>query len=179
MAKLDYYDEVKNKLGGDFMFGDVGESMVEIADDLKKQKEVLMDQREVQEGIIKALNTEVRTLQTQKEALEKDLAAQKFHYRPYDLHQKPDRAFIEVNKADEPEGERLRAELEAWLDKNEIVSIYLDTDRHIVEVQSAKLPPRIKDVLSKFGSIYVVDKRNGTGPLDWIGTVLEALHEAK
>lgn len=70
-------------------------------------------------------------------------------------HIAPDRADIERNKAIEPHGERLRAELEEWLDKNGIVSMRLDTQNHCVSVDIAKLPPEIKSVLGLWGSIYV------------------------
>jgi hypothetical protein len=72
-------------------------------------------------------------------------------------HQKPDREAIKANKASEPEGERLRASLERWLKRNKVVGVLLETDLHTVEIQSAKLPPRIKPVLTKWGSIYVED----------------------
>ena len=73
------------------------------------------------------------------------------------VHVVPDRVAIEKNKSIEPEGERLRAELEAWLENNNIVSIMLDTAQHLVQIDSAKLPPRIKNVLRLYGSIYVKD----------------------
>jgi hypothetical protein len=78
--------------------------------------------------------------------------------RVYSSHVKPDEAAIERNKAVEPEGERLRAELTAWLEKNEVVSVFLDTTEHLVDIQIAKLPPRMKNVLSTWGSIYVKDE---------------------
>jgi len=74
------------------------------------------------------------------------------------LHTPPIEADIERNKATEPEGERLRGELTAWLKKNGIVSIVLDTPEHVVRIDIApKLPPRIKPVLTLWGSIYVKD----------------------
>lgn len=72
-------------------------------------------------------------------------------------HVKPNRQDIAENAAKEPEGERIRAELEDFLTRNKIVSMFLDTDEHVVEVNIARLPPRIKDVLTKWGSIYVKD----------------------
>lgn len=43
MSKQDYYEEVKEALDGDFLFGDVGEVMVEIADNLKVQRDALIE----------------------------------------------------------------------------------------------------------------------------------------
>jgi hypothetical protein len=43
MAKKDYYEEVKEALGDDFLFGDVGEVMVEIADRHKSQRDTLRE----------------------------------------------------------------------------------------------------------------------------------------
>jgi hypothetical protein len=74
------------------------------------------------------------------------------------IHVAPDENDIERNKSAEPEGERLRAELTEWLRKNGIVSMMLDTPEHCVEVRIApRLPPRIKPVLTLWGSIYVRD----------------------
>ena len=70
-------------------------------------------------------------------------------------HAPPDEKDIAENINVEPEGERLRQELTDWLNKNGIVSILLDTEKHCVEVESATLPPKIKPVLSKWGCIYV------------------------
>lgn len=72
-------------------------------------------------------------------------------------HQKPDRAAIEQNKIKEPEGERIRAELEDFIRRNHIVGIMLDTDQHTVEIQINRLPPACKSVLTIWGSIYVRD----------------------
>jgi hypothetical protein len=72
-------------------------------------------------------------------------------------HTKPDEEFIKKNAAREPEGERIRAELIDFLERNKIVSICLDTQLHTVQIDSGKLPPKIKSVLTKWGSIYVVD----------------------
>jgi hypothetical protein len=72
-----------------------------------------------------------------------------------DHHIAPNRAAIEHNKLRQPEGERLRAELTDWLEKNNIVSILLDTPRHCVNIQTPRLPDNIKNVLSIYGSIYV------------------------
>ena len=41
----------------------------------------------------------------------------------YSCHIAPDRNDLERNKHQEPEGERLRAELEEWLYRNDIVGI--------------------------------------------------------
>jgi hypothetical protein len=67
----------------------------------------------------------------------------------------PPREAIEKNKIAEPQGERLRAELESWLRKNQIVTIILDTEHHKVSVDIDRLPPNIKSVLTLWGSIYV------------------------
>ena len=74
------------------------------------------------------------------------------------LHIKPDEADIERNRLVEPEGERLRAELSAWLERNRIVSIMMDTPEHIVRVDIAKLPPKTKHVLTLWGAISVRDE---------------------
>ena len=77
-----------------------------------------------------------------------------------ECHVAPDQADLERNKAVEPEGERIRAELIDWLSRNKIVSVMLDTPEHVVRVDIApKLPPRIKSVLSLWGSIFVKDER--------------------
>jgi hypothetical protein len=75
------------------------------------------------------------------------------------IHIAPDQKDIEANKKAEPEGERLRAELSEWLEKNGIVSMCLDTPNHVVRVDIVKLPPRIKPVLRLWGSIFVKDDR--------------------
>lgn len=46
-----------------------------------------------------------------------------------------------------------------WLYRHSIVGISLDTAEHTVDIQCAKLPPRMKPVLTKWGSVYVVDER--------------------
>jgi hypothetical protein len=74
----------------------------------------------------------------------------------YSCHITPDPADIEKNKKAEPHGERLRAELQDWLERNGIVSIMLDTNHHVVRVDIApKLPPEIRPVLGLWGSIFV------------------------
>ena len=73
----------------------------------------------------------------------------------YSTHIPPDPIAIKNNESKEPEGERLRKELTDWLNKNKIVSIYLDTDAHIIQAQIVKLPPNIKPILTIWGSIYV------------------------
>ena len=73
------------------------------------------------------------------------------------IHAAPDKDAIAKNVAKEPEGERIRAELAAFLKRNNIVSIMLDTDEHCVSVDIVKLPPDIKPVLTLWGSIYVRD----------------------
>lgn len=77
----------------------------------------------------------------------------------YLFHTAPDRDAIEANKLKEPEGERIRKELEAFLRRNKISGIFLDTDEHTVRVEIAKLPDRIKPVLTQWGSVYVKDDR--------------------
>lgn len=72
-------------------------------------------------------------------------------------HTPPDLEAIARNQDKEPEGERLRRELIAWLTRNKIVSLLFDTPDHTVEIQIATLPPRIKEVLGAWGSIYVID----------------------
>jgi hypothetical protein len=74
-------------------------------------------------------------------------------------HVIPKQTDIQKNEIVEPEGERLRKELTEWLNKNGIVSILLDTPEHLVDIQIVKLPPRIKNVLTLWGSIYVRNDR--------------------
>jgi hypothetical protein len=73
-------------------------------------------------------------------------------------HIAPNLQDIERNAKEEPLGERLRAELTEWLEKNEIVSVMLDTPEHVVRIDIIKLPPRIKPVLRLWGSIFVRDR---------------------
>jgi hypothetical protein len=65
---------------------------------------------------------------------------------------------LDANRENEPEGEHLRTVLTTWLEHRNIGSMYLDTQHHRVDIQIDVLPPRIKPVLTKWGSIYVVDK---------------------
>jgi hypothetical protein len=74
------------------------------------------------------------------------------------FHVPPDRADIAANVSKEPEGERIRAELEDFLTRNKIVSISLDTERHSVSVDIVRLPSEIEPVLNVWGSIYVERK---------------------
>lgn len=74
------------------------------------------------------------------------------------MHSAPNEAAVKRNEMLEPEGERLRAELIEWLRVNQIVGICMDTPEHVVRVDSALLPPRIKPVLTFYGSIYVKDE---------------------
>ena len=74
-----------------------------------------------------------------------------------DIHTAPDRETIKQNRFTEPEGERIRAELEDFLKRNKIVSILLDTDEHVVDIQIVKLPKHIEPVLTIWGSVYVQD----------------------
>jgi hypothetical protein len=71
-------------------------------------------------------------------------------------HTPPDVESCRENRRNEPQGERLRDELEAWLEKNEIVSILMDAESHFIDIQwAAPLPGHIKPVLTLWGSIYV------------------------
>jgi hypothetical protein len=91
------------------------------------------------------------------------------------LHAPPPKADLEENAQFEPEGERIRKELIEFLERNRIASIYLDTEKHVVDIQSAALPPKVKNVLSHWGSVYVVDDSpdvveewvRSTRPADW------------
>lgn len=80
------------------------------------------------------------------------------------LHVPPDEGAIERNRIVEPSGERLRSELTEWLDANMVVSMLLDTRDHLVDIRSAKLPPRIRPVLKLWGSIYVTDNSKPAAP---------------
>ena len=74
-------------------------------------------------------------------------------------HIAPPKSELQANSISEPEGERIRGELIDFLNRNKIVSIFLDTENHQVNVDIApRLPQRIKSVLTKWGSIYVEDK---------------------
>ncbi len=73
------------------------------------------------------------------------------------IHVAPDREAVEANGYFEPEGERIRKELEDFLIRNKIVGIMMDTEEHCIDIQIAKLPPRIKPVLTLWGSVYVRD----------------------
>jgi hypothetical protein len=46
MSKQAYYEEIKDALGGDFIYGDVGEVMVEIADKLSSDLEAMTIERD-------------------------------------------------------------------------------------------------------------------------------------
>lgn len=72
-------------------------------------------------------------------------------------HVAPPPEFYEVNAKREPEGERIRKELIEFLERNKIVGILLDTEKHCVQIDIAKLPPKLKSVLTKWGAITVVD----------------------
>jgi hypothetical protein len=75
------------------------------------------------------------------------------------LHVAPEQKDIERNKLVEPEGERIRQELIAFLERNEICGMLLDTPHHHVDIQYCpRLPSEIKPVLNLWGSIYVVVK---------------------
>lgn len=72
-----------------------------------------------------------------------------------DCHKAPNQEDIAKNVATEPEGERIRAELVAFLKRNKIVSVLLDTEEHYVHIDIVKLPPEIKPVLTCWGSIFI------------------------
>lgn len=74
------------------------------------------------------------------------------------IHTPPVEQDLKTNEQFEPEGERIRRELLEFLTRNKIVSMCLDTPLHVVEVQSATLPPKIKNVRSIWGSVYVLDE---------------------
>lgn len=74
-------------------------------------------------------------------------------------HIKPPADELISNAMLEPEGERLRSELADWLKRNKIVSVLLSTENHEVEIHvGGTLPPRMKTVLTRYGSIYVVNE---------------------
>jgi hypothetical protein len=72
-------------------------------------------------------------------------------------HTRPAEAYIEKNKKREPEGERIRKELIEFLERNKIATMLVDTAHHTIEVNIDKLPHKMKQVLSKYGCIMVVD----------------------
>lgn len=75
--------------------------------------------------------------------------------KPYSSHVAPDKDAIAKNAVKEPDGERIRAELEDFLTRNKIISIFLDTEHHLVDIQIDKLPPEMKPVLTLWGSIFI------------------------
>jgi hypothetical protein len=69
----------------------------------------------------------------------------------------PNQNDVEENKLKEPEGERIRAELIDFLERNNVCGILMDTPHHHVSIEwGPRLPNRIKPVLSIWGSIFVV-----------------------
>lgn len=74
-----------------------------------------------------------------------------------EIHIAPNENDIVENTIAEPDGERIRAELVDFLKRNKIVSIMLDTEEHVVEVNIVKLPPKITPVLTTWGSVFVRD----------------------
>jgi len=86
-------------------------------------------------------------------------------------HVAPDENEIADNCVKEPEGERIRAELIDFLKRNKIVDVYLDTDELRVEIDSVKLPPEIKPVLTMWGSIYVRNEPADPTPQPGAGEV--------
>lgn len=78
-------------------------------------------------------------------------------------HVAPDRDDLERNAVAQPEGERIRRELEEFITQNKIVGLMIDTQEHSVRIDMGKLPNRIKCVLSIWGSIYVRDDAEPKG----------------
>jgi hypothetical protein len=71
----------------------------------------------------------------------------------------PDEKDVEANKTKEPEGERIRAELIDFLERNKICGILMDTSHHHVSIDwGPRLPSETKGVLTLWGSIRVVVK---------------------
>lgn len=85
-------------------------------------------------------------------------ANNKMQRRSFYEHIAPPKADIEANRAKEPEGERIRAELEDFLKRNKIVAMLLDTESHYVEIDVNKLPPYTKSVLTHWGAIRIEDE---------------------
>jgi hypothetical protein len=75
-----------------------------------------------------------------------------------ECHIAPDRDACVANIEKEPEGERIRMELEDFLRRNKIVSIMMDTPEHMVSIDIVKLPPRIKPILRLWGSVFIKDE---------------------
>lgn len=82
------------------------------------------------------------------------------------IHVPPVKADIDSNREKEPEGEKIRRELIDFIERNKIVSMMLDTDEHCISFDIVKLPPNIKPVLTRWGSIYVRDDDPPT-EYDW------------
>lgn len=81
----------------------------------------------------------------------------------YGSHVPPDVESCQQNAVKEPQGERLRNELEAWLIDNKIVGILMDTKDHFVSIDCApKLPPNTRPVLTHWGAIRVETDEYGT-----------------
>jgi hypothetical protein len=79
-----------------------------------------------------------------------------YHVGP---HVSPGREFCQGNSLHEPEGERLRSELEIWLKENKIYGIVMDTQDHTVDIHyGPNMPDRIQSVLTKHGSIYIIQE---------------------
>lgn len=64
----------------------------------------------------------------------------------------PKQKDLEVNKLKEPEGERIRAELIDFLERNKICGILMDTPHHVQIDYGPNLPSEIKNTLSVWGS---------------------------
>ena len=71
----------------------------------------------------------------------------------------PDEKDVEANKRVEPEGERIRAELIDFLERNKICGILMDTQHHHISIDwGPNLPSVSKCVLTRWGAIRVVVK---------------------
>jgi hypothetical protein len=72
----------------------------------------------------------------------------------------PNQNDVEANKLKEQEGERIRAELIDFLERNKVCGILMDTPHHHVDIQwGPRLPSEIKPVLTMWGSIFIVVKQ--------------------
>lgn len=78
------------------------------------------------------------------------------------VYSAPDPAVVSENKKQEPVGERLRAELTEWLERNGIVSAIIELEHHAVRIDIDRLPPEIKNVLSCYGSIFIRNEEKFT-----------------
>jgi hypothetical protein len=69
----------------------------------------------------------------------------------------PPKDGIEENRLKEPEGERIRAELTAFLERNRICSAIIETRHHLVKIDfGPNLPQETRSRLSYHGGLHVV-----------------------